>query len=786
MADDDLRIVPGTTRELRLAVVLYGGVSLAIYMHGVTKEIHRLVRASTPDAAPVTPTEKAWRSVLDRLATRDRVRTRAVVDIVAGTSAGGINGVFLAKAVAHDLTQDGLRELWIEKGDIGLLVAGPGRLPWKLRLGVHWFPRARKAAPLDGEHMVEWIYDALADMEPAGGAAGPQSLLPEGHTLELFVTMTDLSGYQREVTIEAPKWIWDLQHRHVMTFRHRWVADAAGREHHDLDAAGNLALTFAARATSSFPGAFPPVTPGGVARILAGQTGGAKVPPRFFRQHQLAGVTAETTWFVDGGVLDNRPFSLAIDAIRSRPAETEVDRRLLYLDPDPPAPPGRPDPQAPASPEPEELAVVLRSVTTPQKEPILNDLLSVAALNENVERLKEIVDDTVTGDFAPVTAVVGQVIDTDPAAEGQEGGRLREWQQQVRTLAVEPVAGLGQGSYVRLKIADAVDVYARIANRVCDYPRDSVHGQLVHEGVRAWARRRRLFEHATDATEAQIAFLKRFDLAYGERLLRFILAGINAWYGPIADGEAGYPSREQADRLKAVAWGHLQHLIADRSGASIQADPRSAAAVTACFPEDALQRFIDDHGFDPEAFAEHKAADLDTLEATLAAVLDERLDGFSGRVFAEVDRETAGWDLPDRRRELLTRYLGFPLWDAILYPIQSMADAGEGDAVQVVRMSPRDEDILTAPPGARKLGGAGMHHFGAFFDKGARERDYLWGRIDGASRLVHILVGDDDALRRELTATVVDAILAEDADTLPLASELIAHLRGQLPALRTG
>ena len=34
------------TRELRLAVVCYGGVSLAIYMHGVTKEIHKLVLAS--------------------------------------------------------------------------------------------------------------------------------------------------------------------------------------------------------------------------------------------------------------------------------------------------------------------------------------------------------------------------------------------------------------------------------------------------------------------------------------------------------------------------------------------------------------------------------------------------------------------------------------------------------------------------------------------------------------------------------------------------------------------
>ena len=33
-------------RELRLALVCYGGVSLAIYMHGVTRELHKLIRAS--------------------------------------------------------------------------------------------------------------------------------------------------------------------------------------------------------------------------------------------------------------------------------------------------------------------------------------------------------------------------------------------------------------------------------------------------------------------------------------------------------------------------------------------------------------------------------------------------------------------------------------------------------------------------------------------------------------------------------------------------------------------
>ena len=33
-------------KELRLALVCYGGISLAIYLHGVTKEILKLARAS--------------------------------------------------------------------------------------------------------------------------------------------------------------------------------------------------------------------------------------------------------------------------------------------------------------------------------------------------------------------------------------------------------------------------------------------------------------------------------------------------------------------------------------------------------------------------------------------------------------------------------------------------------------------------------------------------------------------------------------------------------------------
>jgi hypothetical protein len=39
-------------KELRIALVCFGGVSLAIYMHGISKEILKLVRASGALHAP--------------------------------------------------------------------------------------------------------------------------------------------------------------------------------------------------------------------------------------------------------------------------------------------------------------------------------------------------------------------------------------------------------------------------------------------------------------------------------------------------------------------------------------------------------------------------------------------------------------------------------------------------------------------------------------------------------------------------------------------------------------
>ncbi len=72
------------TREVRFGVVLYGGVSLAVYENGVAQELHRAIRGDGPYG------------LLKWLTDSD-----AVVDIISGTSAGGVNGIMLAYALAN-------------------------------------------------------------------------------------------------------------------------------------------------------------------------------------------------------------------------------------------------------------------------------------------------------------------------------------------------------------------------------------------------------------------------------------------------------------------------------------------------------------------------------------------------------------------------------------------------------------------------------------------------------------------------------------------------------------
>ena len=290
-----------------------------------------------------------------------KMELRVIVDIIAGASAGGINASMLARALSHDLPTLPLRDLWLDNADVTVLLAPEARAgtwsKWilkpfiwgaaatglfdvvrdkEVRQKLSLFLRSRWfKPPFSGLRMAGLMYDgAIAMGEPKTPTA---SLLPSGQGLDLFVTLTDYHGYRHLVQIHDPPLIYELEHRHVLRFKYR--RRASGEVESDFDLDNVPALAFAARATSSFPGAFPPAQIVEMDELVASR--GARWPRREefilrnFEHHLRADIDPATAAFIDGAVLDNRPFREVISAINSRSAYRDVDRRLVFVDANP-------------------------------------------------------------------------------------------------------------------------------------------------------------------------------------------------------------------------------------------------------------------------------------------------------------------------------------------------------------------------------------------------------------------------------------------------------------------
>jgi patatin-related protein len=756
------------TRELRLAVVLYGGVSLAIYMHGTTKELHRLVKASALEDHGAdgkgTPSERVYRELLRNTAERNEgVRTRVVVDVIAGTSAGGMNGVYLAKSLAHNRSQDALRDLWLGRGDIKGLLRGPGWVP--LVFKVPWLlATARKKPPLKGDDMSRWIYGALRDMDKGGSdPADLQTLMPPGHLLELFVTTTDFYGYDRDLMIGDPRLIHDHSHRHVLAFRY-----GDGDDH--FSKAFNAALAFSARATSCFPGAFPPVSLELFGSYLKDDGADLSSIEPFFRLYRLSHAEPGQTFFVDGGVLDNRPFGHAIRALKRKPAESEVDRRLLYLEPDPAQPGPRPPGKSP-SPLPTILATISG---IPKKEPILDEILEVSRHNERVRRIRDIIEMT----FDPIAEQVEKIVGGDfgRLADSSVPEDIGHWSDLINKEA-RAAAGLAHATYLRSKVSGVVDRYARTICRLSDYPDDCNQAAFVRAVLRSWAEGR-LFPKRGDrpvAVEDQVEFLRKFDLDYGARRLRFVIDALSWWYQDV--GKPGFPARAELNEGKKVLYDAREVLRDAMDGKNIATDLTDE--MLAVFAQDPIDEWVYEQRRGPEEYAKDHGPALAKLEEELGKALEKRLAGFSGSLFARVRDIAEGWS-PERRKDILVRYLGFPFWDILLYPLQAVSEAGERDAIEIVRMSPLDATLLGSPdPDKPKLAGMAVMHFGAFFKRDGRENDYLWGRLDGAERLIGLLLGDDHSKeeRAKWCRKAFAAIAEEEGEVLTNATELLDKAR---------
>src|SRR5579871_203570 len=85
--------ISGTGQEIRFAVAMSGGVSLAVWMGGVAREMNLLQQASNLRQAQKVPSGTDWDDKCRQLYLNliDRLDVTVTTDVLSGTSAGGIN-----------------------------------------------------------------------------------------------------------------------------------------------------------------------------------------------------------------------------------------------------------------------------------------------------------------------------------------------------------------------------------------------------------------------------------------------------------------------------------------------------------------------------------------------------------------------------------------------------------------------------------------------------------------------------------------------------------------------
>jgi patatin-related protein len=816
-------------KELRIALVCFGGVSLAIYMQGISNEILKLVRASSALHRISNRAERARASFFDAVdpdgseydteetyfeLLRDigrNMELRVIVDIIAGASAGGINGTMLARALCHDLPMRPIRDLWLDKADVTVLLSEETRAgawsKWFLR-PVFWvagatgmmsairdfevrqklslFVRSRWfRPPLGGRIMSGLMYDAVTSMGAPRHATA--SLLPSGHTLDLFVTLTDYHGYHQLVQIHDPPLIHELDHHHLLRFTYRRRPNGEVESDFDLDNAPGLA--FAARATSSFPGAFPPARIAEMDEVIAQRGDDWPQRERFlakaFQQYQHANVDPATVSFIDGAVLNNRPFQEAISAIHGRPAYRQVDRRLIYIEPHP-APPATPVWRRPPG-----FFATLRGAMSdiPSSQPVTDELNWVVDFNDRVRRLRAIIDSARPQISQLVADVIPAAFD-GPITEA----KLRAWREQVNGRVARD-AGFAYQAYVRLKLASVRAFGAELIVKLRGVPAQSPLSRVVAEIVDAWAVKKGIVYQRIDSDALEIPaqqagqspgqlpgwvkYLLAFDVKYRERRLHFLIEGQNRLYDMLDQERFAGLDPRVVDRLKREFYGRLDALR--------RREDVTYYSMTVCdlvaelFPtmpsasdirnlETYARSFVDRHFDKLDHLIEQLALEID-LNATTQDI-DELLAAL----------DPSEWH-PEARREVLVNYLGFPFWDVLTLPMMNERKIGELNEILVDRISPQDARALKGFEGIQSLKGIGFAHFAAFLSRAYRENDYLLGRLHAVDRLIDIVcdsAGPDCIAGIDITALKRRAftqILDSEQSTLTESEDLVAALR---------
>ena len=760
-------------KELRLALVCYGGGSLAIYIHGVTRELFHLTRASRllddrrneKTGSKPRGSEGVWMEILQELSAETELLV--IIDVVTGASAGSINAVFLCRALAYDLPLDAHRELWLQGADVSELME-PRHMarPWnkwylylpirhlikrfwpilgrdsEARTKLNMFFRSKWfRPPFSGKNLSVILLDALDSL--GSPPEDQHSLIPDGQKLSCMITVTDYYGYQSRLPMHSGE-VTEIEHRH--TWRFEYMRHLGGGIHSDLERKDFPSLAFAARASASYAGAFPPARLSEMDELVQerGQDWSGRehfVERNIFRKGRVDR-TEEDAIFIDGGIVNNKPFDAALNAVIDRPAHRQVDRRIVYIDP---------TPESAAAQEEKELpgffATLGRALSViPRNEPISDDLKQIEATATNLNYIRAAVHAAEPGVVQEVEKIVGRPWRTHNSAAAVTKAR-----EQMITHA-KTKAGLAWLPYLTLRFTHNL---GELAGRIQVWTDYSANKRQMHKALQEWAKQADLW--ATPDAEKLEELLVTHGIDLRTRRMRFVIRAINELYIQ----ENTVAEREWIDNAKQDLYQHLGGLL---------------SKLMPEFMDEQTKNHAHKVGEQPSPSAIEQLLDLLGDHFSLAE-FDLETDDLISKLSVEASR--------NQKQALLCAYLGFPYHDVIAFPALRQQDLAEMPNLSVNRISPSDaRDLLMEDQDEPLLQGVVLNKFGAFFSRKLRENDYLWGRLLGAERLFEIASSSAGGMNEEkaceLKAKLYMAIIREEEPHLLHSRALVRALKARV------
>ena len=766
---------PKFAREIRLGLVVYGGISLAIYIHGICQEFYHAVRG------------RGIYKLVKALTDAD-----IVVDAISGSSAGGINGVLLSYALTNSTELEiidfsSFASIWRNSGELLQVLYKPNL--FRERLGGNNTRGSTDSSFNDEDFYQHQLLTELARSIEHKLPRPPEEWFSTTRELDLFIAGTDYIGRADQkynpTAIKLPKTdhhaLFHLKHRQGRKepfnpyFRDPELPRAA------IDT--ERALAKLCRITAGFPAIFPLVEVD--LRNRQNIVDRQLVIWGNLDRNYLCDLSPDRDsklYFLDGGLLDNAPFTCIMKETYYRLPNRISERKLFYVNPSVGASVDLPRQQKRTklklrNNKKYRIDRVFQAAinSIPSHQSITNDLRTIQEHNHKVIRYQAAID------RAAISVESQRLLASTDRTQSQIYLRGRLFDFRDRNLPLLLQSELNCQNSNASAIIDKID---RLISTKPTNNQDRISSQ-----------------HLLDRFESQVIGL---DVEYSLRQHFYLIDRIN----DLLSSNISLPDQQQLQHLSRQISCNIKLLEVIRTSITLLLKDRAVSNYFYYLINQEsndrrlhilvyelifrLHRFLlDGTKLSPLTIDKSSTDKLESISADFWLNLPEIAANHSktrwlsqkkiSSVFAQLKQRIAelqqSTDLlkliwTDRQLEydndhnqtfpsiidqidrsalalieasnnkytaqLLQQWQTFSCLDCELYPFEYLTNLSEKEIIHPIEISPDTAQLGVGKDKTtqEKLAGTRFYHVGGCFKKSWRSNDLIWGRLDGLNRIL--------------------------------------------------